>query len=50
MRLRSLQLRLAVRLLLVYVAAIAMAVGFFFYQAYNGAASLSDRQLGLRSR
>jgi hypothetical protein len=49
MRLRSLQLRLAVRLALVYVAAVAMAVSFFIYQAYNAAASLSDRQLGLRA-
>jgi hypothetical protein len=49
MRLRSLQLRLAVRLALVYVAAIAMAVSFFVYQAYNAAADLSDRQLGLRA-
>jgi signal transduction histidine kinase len=49
MRLRSLQLRLAVRLALVYVAAIAIAVSFFIYQAYNAAGSLSDRQLGLRA-
>jgi two-component system, OmpR family, sensor histidine kinase TctE len=49
MRLRSLQLRLALRLALVYVAAIAMAVSFFIYQAYNAAADLSDRQLGLRA-
>ena len=49
MRLRSLQLRLAVRLALVYVAAIAMAVSFFVYQAYNAAADLSDRLLGLRA-
>jgi signal transduction histidine kinase len=49
MRRRSLQLRLAIRLALVYVLAIAMAVGFFIYQAYNTAGSLSDRQLGLRA-
>src|SRR6516162_855011 len=49
MRLRSLQLRLAVRLGLVYVVAIAMAVSFFIYQAYNAAGSLSERQLGLRA-
>jgi two-component system, OmpR family, sensor histidine kinase TctE len=49
MRLRSLQLRLAVRLALVYVVAIAMAVSFFIYQAYNAAGSLSERQLGLRA-
>jgi hypothetical protein len=49
MRLRSLQLRLAVRLALVYLLAIVMAVSFFIYQAYNTAGSLSDRQLGLRA-
>src|SRR5260370_1889820 len=49
MRLQSLQLRLAVRLALVYVAAIATAISFFIYQAYNAAGSLSDRQLGLRA-
>src|SRR6516164_2821893 len=49
MRLRSLQLRLAVRLGLVYVVAIAMAVTFFINQAYNAAGSLSERQLGLRA-
>jgi signal transduction histidine kinase len=49
MRLRSLQLRLAVRLGLVYFAAIAVAVSFFINQAYNAAGSLSERQLGLRA-
>src|SRR6516165_8904621 len=49
MRVRSLQLRLAVRLGLVYVVAIAMAVSFFINQAYNAAGSLSERQLGLRA-
>jgi signal transduction histidine kinase len=49
MRVRSLQLRLAVRLGLVYVVAIAMAISFFIYQAYNAAGSLSERQLGLRA-
>src|SRR5215470_7008630 len=49
MRLRSLQLRLAVRLGLVYIVAIAMAVSFFINQAYNAAGSLSERQLGLRA-
>ena len=49
MRLRSLQLRLAVRLGLVYFIAIAVAVGFFINQAYNAAGSLSERQLGLRA-
>ena len=49
MRLRSLQLRLTVRLALVYLLAIAMAHSFFIYQAYDAAGSLSDRQLGLRA-
>jgi hypothetical protein len=49
MRLRSLQLRLAVRLAAVYVAAIATAVSFFIYQAYDAAGSLGERQLGLRA-
>src|SRR6516225_11196014 len=49
MRLRSLQLRLAVRLGLVYFIAIAVAVSFFINQAYNAAGSLSERQLGLRA-
>jgi signal transduction histidine kinase len=49
MRRRSLQLRLAARLALVYVLAVAMAVSFFIYQAYNTATSLSDRELGLRA-
>jgi two-component system, OmpR family, sensor histidine kinase TctE len=49
MRLRSLQLRLAVRLGLVYFIAIAVAVSFFINQAYNAAESLSERQLGLRA-
>ena len=49
MRLRSLQLRLAVRLGLVYFVAIAVAVSFFINQAYNAAGSLSERQLGLRA-
>jgi two-component system, OmpR family, sensor histidine kinase TctE len=49
MRLQSLQLRLAVRLGLVYFIAIAVAVSFFINQAYNAAESLSERQLGLRA-
>src|SRR5438876_9495288 len=49
MRRRSLQLRLAARLALVYVLAVATAVSFFIYQAYNTATSLSDRELGLRA-
>ena len=49
MRRRSLQRRLAVRLALVYILAIAIAVSFFISQAYDTAGSLSDRQLGLRA-
>jgi hypothetical protein len=44
MRLRSLQLRLAIHLATVYVAAIAMVVSFFIYQAYNAAASFHRPQ------
>jgi two-component system, OmpR family, sensor histidine kinase TctE len=49
MRRRSLQRRVAVRLAMVYMLAIAMAISFFIYQAYNAAGSLTDRQLGLRA-
>ena len=49
MRRGSLQPRLAVRLALVYILAIAIAVSFFIYQAYDTAGSLSNRQLGLRA-
>ncbi len=46
---RSLQLRLAVRLAILYVAAAAIAAGIFVYQAYDTAGSLNDRELGLRA-
>jgi hypothetical protein len=32
-----------------YVAATAIAAGIFVYQAYDTAASLSDRELGMRA-
>ena len=44
---RSLQVRLAVRLAVLYVAAAAIAVGVLVYQVYDTAGSLNDRELGL---
>jgi two-component system, OmpR family, sensor histidine kinase TctE len=47
--LRSLQLRLAMRLAVLYVAGTAVAVAVLIYQAYDTASSLNDRELGLRA-
>jgi two-component system, OmpR family, sensor histidine kinase TctE len=46
---RSLQLRLAVRLAILYAAAGAIAAGILVYQAYETAGSLNERELDLRA-
>jgi signal transduction histidine kinase len=46
---RSLQVRLAIRLAALYVAATAVAVGVLIYQAYDTADTLNDRELSLRA-
>jgi signal transduction histidine kinase len=48
-RFRSLQMRLAVRLAIPYVIAMAIGVGILVYQAYDTAGSLHDRDLNLRA-
>jgi len=48
-RFQSLQLRLAVRLAALYLAATAVAFGVLIYQAYDTASSLNDRELGQRA-
>src|SRR5262249_50488203 len=48
-RFQSLQVRLAVRLAALYVAATAIAVAALIYQAYDTATSLNDRELSLRA-
>ncbi len=49
MQFKSLQVRLAVRLAALYVVATAAAAGVLIYQAYDTAASLSERELSLRA-
>src|SRR5215467_8107435 len=49
LRLQSLQVRLAVRLAILYVVATAIAAGVLIYQAYDTASSLGERELSLRA-
>jgi signal transduction histidine kinase len=49
MRFKSLQVRLAIRLAAVYVAATVIAAGVLIYQAYDTATSLNDRELSQRA-
>jgi signal transduction histidine kinase len=46
----SLQLRLAVRLAVVYLLATTLAVGIIIYRAYDTAGTLNDRELSLRAQ
>jgi two-component system, OmpR family, sensor histidine kinase TctE len=48
-RFRSLQFRLAIRLVALYIAATAIAVGILVYQAYDTAGTLDNRELSLRA-
>jgi len=48
-RFHSLQMRLAVRLAIPYIIAMAIGVGILVYQAYDTAGSLNDRDLNLRA-
>src|SRR5215470_1921905 len=49
LRFQSLQVRLAVRLAILYVVATAIAAGVLIYQAYDTASSLNERELSLRA-
>jgi two-component system, OmpR family, sensor histidine kinase TctE len=49
LRLQSLQVRLAVRLAILYVVATAIAAAVLIYQAYDTASSLGERELSLRA-
>ena len=49
LRFQSLQVRLAVRLAVLYVVATAIAGGVLIYQAYDTASSLGERELSLRA-
>ena len=48
-RFRSLQVRLAVRLAILYVVATAAIIGVLIYRAYDTAGSLNERELSLRA-
>jgi signal transduction histidine kinase len=48
-RYRSLQLRLAVRLAALYLAATAVVAAVLIYRAYDTASTLNDRELSLRA-
>jgi two-component system, OmpR family, sensor histidine kinase TctE len=50
MRRRSLQMKLAIRLTIVYLMATAIAGGVLIYRAYDTASSLNDRELSLRAQ
>src|SRR6516225_1190344 len=48
-RFRSLQMRLAVRLVALYIIAMGVGGAILIYQAYDTAANLNDRDLNLRA-
>ena len=48
-RFNSLQVRLAVRLALLFIGATALVFGVLAYRAYETAGSLNDRELSLRA-